>query len=279
VRIHRKEDCEDLRKAVERGDVHVRDRWIYLGQQEVGDTVLVPTPQEIEGKMKWQKDWVHERLLAKESEMPKVQYVTGDNTTKTMVYDILEQMNGEEVVYKLFWDMDIEEKRARDMEDEGDHPDTKCPAFSPPTKILKRDKPLRQLAGEHEEKHEKRPQPEKMWNTLRDSVDIGELRRRTLDAPVPGVRVRELLSISLDIIRQWFGVKRVPPLKKEPDALAYAVKWKEAMKKLYACASPKCKGRIEDIEFEMLIDSSAELCLMSREVFEELGIPVDFSID
>ena len=53
------------------------------------------------------------------------------------------------------------------------------------------------------------------------------------------------------------------PLKKEPDARAYAVKWKEAMRKLYACASPKCKGRIEDIEFEMLIDSGAELCLMS----------------
>jgi len=53
---HRKEDCEDLRKAVERGNVHIRDRWIYLGQQGVGDTVLVPIPQEIEGKMKWQKD-------------------------------------------------------------------------------------------------------------------------------------------------------------------------------------------------------------------------------
>jgi len=76
----------------------------------------------------------------------------------------------------------------------------------------------------------------------------------------------------------------VPPLKKEPlkkelDARAYVVKWKEAMRKLCACASPKCKGRIEDIEFEMLIDSGAELCLMSREVFEELGILIDFSID
>jgi len=71
----------------------------------------------------------------------------------------------------------------------------------------------------------------------------------------------------------------VLPLKKEPDARVYAVKWKEAMRKLYACTSPKCKGRIEDIEFEMLIDSGAELYLMSREVFEELGIPIDFSID
>jgi len=68
-----------------------------------------------------------------------------------------------------------------------------------------------------------------------------------LDALVPGVTVRELLSISSAMIQQWFGVKRVPllkkePLKKEPDARAYAVKWKEAMRKLYACASPKYNG-------------------------------------
>ena len=79
--------------------------------------------------------------------MPKVQCITGENTTneKGVVHDILEQMNGEEVVYKPFWD--VEEKRARDTLDEGDHPDTKRKAFSPPTKILKRDKPLRHPAG------------------------------------------------------------------------------------------------------------------------------------
>jgi len=57
---------------------------------------------------------VHERLLAKESEIPKVHSITGDNTTKTVVHNILEQMNGEEVVYKPFWDMEVEEKHARD---------------------------------------------------------------------------------------------------------------------------------------------------------------------
>jgi len=75
--------------------------------------------------------------------------------TKAMVHDILEQINGEEVMYKPFWDMEIEEKHARDTEDEGNHPYTKRPAFSPPTKILKHDKPLRYPAGEHEEKQEK----------------------------------------------------------------------------------------------------------------------------
>jgi len=148
--------------------------------------------------MKWQKDWVHEKLLAKESEMqPKIPSITGENTMG-IVHNIQEQINGDEVVYQPFWDVEIEEKRARDTWDEGDHPEKKRPAFSPPTKILKRDKPLRQPAGKHEEK---RPQLEKMWNTLRDSVDIGELSRRTWDAPVPGVIVRELLSISPDMIQ------------------------------------------------------------------------------
>jgi len=53
---HQKEDCENFRKAVEQGDVHIYDRWIYLGQQGVGDAVLVPIPQEIESKNKWQKE-------------------------------------------------------------------------------------------------------------------------------------------------------------------------------------------------------------------------------
>jgi len=104
--------------------------------------ILVPIPQEIEGKMKWQKDWVHERLLARESEMqPKIHSITGENTMG-MVHNILEQMNGEEVMYKLFWDVEVGEKCTRDTWDERDHPDTKRPAFSPSTKILKCDKPL-----------------------------------------------------------------------------------------------------------------------------------------
>jgi len=139
---------------------------------------------------------VHEKLLAKESEMqPKIHSIMGENMMG-VVHNIQKQMNEEEVVYKPFWD--IEEKRARDTWDEGDHPEKKRPAFSPRTKILKRNKPLRQPASEHDEKG---PQPEKMWNTLRDSVDIGELSRRTLDAPVPGVTVRALLSISPDMIQ------------------------------------------------------------------------------
>jgi len=226
-----------------------------LGQKGVGDEILVPIPREVNGKMVWQKDWVREKLLAKESDMPKAQCATVDTNERDS-----EVMNGEEVIYKPFWEVDIEEKRARDIWDDGDRIDTKRKALSPETqsKILKRDRPVRDSA-KPVEKTEKKHQHEKMWSQLRESIDIGELSKRTLDAPVPGVTVRELLSISPDLIQQWFGIKRVPPIKsKEPDAQVNSIK-KEAMRKLYACASPKCKGKIEEDEFEMLIDSGAEL--------------------
>ena len=121
---------------------------------------------------------------------------------------------------------------------------------------------------------------------MSSTVNIDELTKRTLDALVTGVTVQDLLSISLEMIQQWFGVKRVPPIKEQeaqeedkPDAMAFTMRWKEALRKLYACASPKCKGRVEETEFEMLIDSGAELCLMSKEVFEELDLPIDLAVD
>ena len=276
---HRKEDCQDLKKAIERGDVHQRDRFIILGQKDVGDEILVPIPREVNGKMIWQKDWVREKLLAKESDLQsKAQCVTVEtNTNDTNTNEL---MNVEEVIYKPFWEADVEEKRTRDIWDDGDRDDIKRKALSPeekPKRILKRERPVKDLTKPVVEKT--KPQHEKMWNQLRESIDISELSKRMLDTLVPGVTVRELLSISPDLIQQWFGVKCVPPIKnKEPDAQVNSIK-KEAMRKLYACASPKYKGRIEEDEFEMLIDSGAELCLMSRNVFEELELPIDLTVD
>jgi len=217
--------------------------------------------------------------LAKESNLQsKAQCVTIETNTNDM--NTNELMNGKEMIYKPFWEADVEEKRTCDIWDDGDRDDTKWKALSleeKPKKILKRERPVRDLTKPVVEKT--KPQYEKMWNQLRESIDIGELSKRTLDAPVPGVTVRELLSISPDLIQQWFGVKHVPPIKnKEPDAQVNSIK-KEMMRKLYACTSPKCKGRIEEDEFEMLIDSGAELCLMSRNVFEELELPIDLTVD
>ena len=45
------------------------------------------------------------------------------------------------------------------------------------------------------------------------------------------------------------------------------------------CASSKYKGRIEEDEFEILIDLGAELCLMSRITFEELELRIELTVD
>jgi len=52
---YRKEDCQDLKKAIKRGDVHQKDRLTLLGQKGVRDEVLVPVPHEVDGKMSWQE--------------------------------------------------------------------------------------------------------------------------------------------------------------------------------------------------------------------------------
>ena len=126
-----------------------------------------------------------------------------------------------------------------------------------------------------------KPRQDKLWATLWESVNLYELSKKTLDAPVPGVTLRGLLSISPDLIQQWFGIKRVPPLSKDkPYAQINSAKWKDSLKKLYACASPKFKGLIGDteIKLQMMIDSGAELCLMSKDTLKELDIPVDLEV-
>jgi len=252
---------------------------VFLGQGGLGDEIKVPIPSEVGGVVKWQKEWVHEHLKMKESDIPRMQGITVETESEGVACNMMEKMNGENVIYTQSREMEVDEKRVRESWDQGEK-ETKRQGRTPenPPKILRRNKPQGvQPAAEKSP----RPQPEKMWNTLRESVNIGELSKRTLDAPVPGVTVRELLSISPDLIQQWFGVKRVPPLEagKEPDSHVYSIKWKEAMRKLYACASPKCRGRVDDMEFDMLIDSGAELCLMSKEVFDELGLPIDLAVD
>jgi len=65
---------------------------------------------------------------------------------------------------------------------------------------------------------------------LRGMVNIAKLTKRTLDAPVTGVTVRDLLSMSPEMIQQCFGFKQVLPIKEQeaqeedkPDAMAFTV--------------------------------------------------------
>ena len=66
------------------------------------------------------------------------------------------------------------------------------------------------------------------------------------------------------MIQQWLGIKQVPAIKEniedEPDAMAISVKWKELLRRLYACPSPKRKRGVKDSEYKMIIELGAELC-------------------
>ena len=53
----------------------------------------------------------------------------------------------------------------------------------------------------------------------------------------------------------------------------------EAYQKLYAVESPTATGKIEGVKMNMLLDNGAELCLLSKEFFDQLGIPVDRTVD
>jgi hypothetical protein len=274
---HGRDTCEELQKALNRGDVHRKGKVLYLGQEGVGDSVRVPVPVEENGKVVWQREWVSEQLKKKESEV-RANCVTVEEIEDDDCVIIKEEINGIPVVYLATEEGHVEEKRGRTLGDE-ENKENKKPRTKEPRRKASRTRttttPLRCPP---------KPSKEKLWSTLRETVNLEELSKRTLDAPVPGVTVRELLSISPDLMQQWFGIKRVPPLSKageKPDAQINAAKWKDSLKRLYACASPKCRGTIDegDRKFEMLIDSGAELCLMSKDIFEEIDLPIDLGID
>ena len=212
---------------------------------------------EENGKITWQREWVNEQLKKKEFDM-RAKFVTveeiEDDSDCTIVK---EEINGIPVVFLATEEGHIEEKRGRTMADEEIKENKKARTKEPrrkPSKTRATSTPL----------GPPKPIKEKLWSTLRESVNLEELSKRTLNAPVPGVTVRELLSISPDLMQQWFGIKRIPPITKaieKPDAQINSAKGKDSLKMLYAYASPKCKGMIDDSEkkFEMLIYLGAEL--------------------
>src|SRR5258706_13597028 len=88
------------------------------------------------------------------------------------------------------------------------------------------------------------------WEELRKEANIMTINDKLMETVVP-IKLKELLSISPDLISHWFGVKRVPPLQvKEKDLKeafeVSAARWiSKADEPLYACATPRCKGSIE----------------------------------
>ena len=141
-----------------------------------------------------------------------------DETMNSACQLVEEEINGIPVVFIATEEADVEDKRGRSMNTEGNK-EKKRPKvrdFPPVSRKTPRNK-------ENKERTvtvpPNKPRQDKLWATQRESVNLDELSKRTLDAPVAGVTVRKLLSISPDLIQQWFGIKRVPPLGQDkPDA-------------------------------------------------------------
>ena len=113
---------------------------------------------------------------------------------------------------------------------------------------------------------------------------------KILDQVIDKITVRELLGLSPDLLREIWGIRRLPPLNKTtilstqvadiglgatvattstegPESLQgvrVEVCTIRGLKELYACASPTVMGKIEGkLKVKMLIDSGSEMCVIS----------------
>ena len=119
--------------------------------------------------------------------------------------------------------------------------------------------------------------------------------------------MRELLGLSPDLLREIWGIQRLPPLNKtmilstqaadiglgatvattsvkgpeDLQGVQVEVRTIRGLKELYTCASPWVMGKIEGkLKVEMLINSGSEMCVMSRDLHKRAKglLPVDTAI-
>ena len=176
---HGRDSCEELQRAINRGEVHQKGKVLYLGQEGVGDSIRVAVPVEIDGKVTWQQEWVREQLLKKESSMPRANFVTFEEDQDEQEIEcqlIREEINGIPVVFLATEEADVEGKRGRPIEDVGEK-ENKRPRTREPVKRSPRTN-KRALTVPPNRATNK----EKLWATLRESVNLEELSKRTLDA-------------------------------------------------------------------------------------------------
>ena len=171
------------------------------------------------------------------------------------------------------------------------------------------------------ESEAEQPQPKKTRKARKTGVQQGrkvpiKLRAeaqpermvdKILDQPIDRITVRELLGLSPDLLREIWGIRRLPPLNKttipstqaadiglgatvattsakgpeDLQGVRVEVRTIRGLKELYTCASPTVMGKIKGkLRVKMLIDSGSEMCVMSRDLYERAKglLPVDMEI-
>ena len=125
---------------------------------------------------------------------------------------------------------------------------------------------------------------------LRAEAEPEKMVNKIQNQNIDGITVREVLGLSPDLIRELWGVKRLPALKGAAQVPAIRgdktgipvveddlhptssqVERVSIEKHLCAYASPLVLGRLEGTrKVKMLIDSGSEMCVMSKKLWQEL---------
>ena len=181
--------------------------------------------------------------------------------------------------------------------------------------------PKPQDDADDSESEEEQPQPKKTRWARKTEVEQGRmvlinlraeaqperLVDKILDQPINRITVRELLGLRPDLLREMWGIRRLPPLKKttipstqvadiglgttvatmsakgpqDLQAVLVEVRTIRGLKELYSCTSPTFIGKMKSkLKVRMRIDSGNEMCVMIRDLYELAKglLPVDMEI-
>ena len=126
---------------------------------------------------------------------------------------------------------------------------------------------------------------------LRSEAEPEKIVNKILNQNIDGITVREVLGLSPVLLKELWGIKRLPALKGGAQVPAISedkatigeadrntsqltsnrITRVSIEKHLYACASPIVLGRLEGTrKIKMLIDSGSEMCVMSKKLWQEL---------
>ena len=313
---HSRDRCYDLQAAIARGDVHRRGNVVYTGREGMDGGELVPVPKKVNRKVeKWQKDMLADMMKKKESEVEHVEANPGARCVTARGREEREDddddsfdeiINGKPVMLRRISQVcderrsaSIDEKRGRTYDDIGreenkrtrkgakpaaepELPSIQTPQASPlPPKapIAAIDHPSTERPDRAEEKKEKKKHKIDVLMNLADKIR---------NVPVTGITIGEVIDVipqlSTKLKEGMLGQGNISYIssvltEELAERVGGEVRRAKALEKLYAVGSPTATGKVEGIKVNMLLDNGAELCLLSRKFFEQLGIPVDTTID
>src|SRR5258706_6955022 len=130
------------------------------------------------------------------------------------------KMEKEEETYE------VEEKRVRDEKDEGESQHRKkfVVEIPVPRKVLNRGelmdmdtdrnmgKNVDKCKGKDKDAEKRKVKTQPLWEKIRVEADVTKITDKILEGTVPNLTLKEILSISPELITQWFGIKKVPRL-------------------------------------------------------------------